>query len=93
MIVNNGDSVDRVMAGYGGQVTFCDDCDLNDTCQHKDLLPKVLRSCRDAIEFFFANQKYKNYVWQGSYRDQPMWLMEMSNIVGNTIAEIKKDGN
>jgi len=93
MIVNNGDSVDRVIAGYGGQAIFCDNCEMNLTCKHKDVLPKVLRCCKDAIEFYFANLKYKNYVWQGSYRDQPEWLMNMSNIVGLTIAEIKKDVN
>ena len=93
MIVNNKDSVDRVIAGYGGRYTFCSKCELDETCTKKDILPKVLRSCRDAIEFYFVNQKYKNFVWKGSYRDQPVWLMEMSNIVGQTMAEMKKDGN
>ncbi len=93
MIVNNGDSVDRIIAGFGGREIFCKECELNETCTNKDVLPKVLRSCKDAIEFYFANQKYQNFVWQGSYRDQPLWLMDMSNIVGTTIAEMKKDGN
>ena len=91
MIINNKDSVDRVIAGYGGQYAFCNNCELDKTCQHKDVLPKVLRSCRDAIEFYMANQKYQNFVWKGSYRDQPSWLMTMSNIVGQTIVEMKKD--
>jgi len=90
MIVNNKDSVDRVMAGYGGRVIFCKECELNDVCENKDMLPKVLRSCRDAIEFYMANQKYKNYIWPGSYRDQPMWLMDMNNLIGATIAEMKE---
>ena len=93
MIINNGGSVDRVIAGYGGQAIFCDNCELNETCKHKDILPKILRSCKDAIEFNFANQKYQSFVWKGTYRDQPEWLMQMSNLVGTTIAEIKKDGN
>jgi len=66
---------------------------LNETCKHKETLPKILRCSRDAIEFYFANQNYKNYVWKGSYRDQPMWLMEMSGIVGKVKKDVEKDKN
>jgi len=64
---------------------------MNHTCRSKEILPKVLRCCRNAIEFYFANQNYKNYIWKGSYQDQPSWLMEMSGIVGKIKAEIDKE--
>ena len=86
-----GDSADKCLKGVQGEHAFCSDCELNETCQHKESLPKVMRCCSDAIEFYFANQNYKNYPWSGSYRDQPMWLMQLSGIVAKVKKEVDEE--
>ena len=87
----NEGAADDIIRGRSGDDMFCSNCELDKTCQYKDRLPKVMRCCTDAIEFYFANQNYKNYIWKGSYRDQPIWLMEMSGIVGRIKKEVDKE--
>jgi len=87
----NQGAADDIIKGKIGEHEFCVDCEKHEICKSKDKLPKVLRCCTIAIEFYFANQNYKNYVWDGNYMEQPLWLMEMSSIVGKIKAEIDKE--
>jgi len=89
--MQNKGSVPKMLKGWQGENTFCRNCERNNICQDKAILPKILRCCSDAIEFYSANRNYKNYVWPGSYRDQPKWLMEMSDIVGIEKAKVDEE--
>ena len=88
MILRNGDGVQELIRGKAGDYHFCRNCELNEACTGKRLLPKIMRCSIDAINFMMANLNYKNYIWKGSYRDQPRWLMQMASIAGNERKEV-----
>jgi len=89
--MNGKDSVPELLKGEQGEYTFCRNCERDNICQDKATLPKILRCCSDAIEFYSANRNFKNYPWPGSYRDQPKWIMEMSNIIGTEKAKVDEE--
>lgn len=46
-------------------------------------MPRIMLSNREVIEYANINRERNNFMWPGSYYDQPAWLMEAEKIVQN----------
>lgn len=90
MLVENNpaDTVQLLINGTVGKHEFCENCDEYETCDYAK--QRVPWCCMQAIEFYNRNKFGSDYPFPGGYMGQPVWLSDLSSIVGDVIAKNKK---
>jgi hypothetical protein len=76
------------LGGKIGEKLFCNNCEFRDVCDKN--YRKIPRWIDIAIEFFYRNRDTRDYVFPGSYLNQPVWLMDCQPIIIKAYNEAEK---